>query len=160
MHFAAIFVMGFSRRPCWRTETALHENRSYFPGERNVLFLHGGNDVTWKCSMEGFHGGHVGRLKQWNSFAGERKFIVFALQHGGIDVTRKSSVRTSDSLQKKNYWRQLLASKHSGRCSQMTSSCNVLFFTIKKTTRMYSLKISSCHIFRFRPTVQDLELLV
>ena len=46
-----------------------------------------------------FHGGHVRGLKQWNSFAwnryyfpGERKCIVFALQHGGNDVTWKCSI--------------------------------------------------------------------
>ena len=45
----------FSRRPCWRAETmVLHENRSYFPGERKCIVFalqHGGNDVTWKCSI-------------------------------------------------------------------------------------------------------------
>ena len=37
----------------WNNETVLHENRSYFPGERKwIVFalLHGGNDVTLKCS--------------------------------------------------------------------------------------------------------------
>ena len=39
----------------WNNETVLHENRSYFPGERKCIVFalqHGGNDVTWKCSIK------------------------------------------------------------------------------------------------------------
>ena len=38
----------------WNNETVLHENRSYFPEERKCIvsaLQHGGNDVTWKCSI-------------------------------------------------------------------------------------------------------------
>ena len=48
---------GFSRRPCWRTETMKQfrmKIQSYFPEERKCIVFalqHGGNDVTWKCSI-------------------------------------------------------------------------------------------------------------
>ena len=38
----------------WNIETVLHENRSYFPEERKCIVFalqHGGNDVTWNCSI-------------------------------------------------------------------------------------------------------------
>ena len=38
----------------WNNETVLHENRSYFSEERKCIVFalqHGGNDVTWKCSI-------------------------------------------------------------------------------------------------------------
>ena len=43
----------------WNNETVLHENRSYFPGERKCIVLalqHGGNDVTCKCSISIYTG--------------------------------------------------------------------------------------------------------
>ena len=39
----------------WNNETVLHENRSYFPGERKcVVFAlqHGGSDVTWNALFQ------------------------------------------------------------------------------------------------------------
>ena len=43
----------------WNNETVLHENRPYFPrGEKMYCFFalqHGGNDVTWKFSINTFH---------------------------------------------------------------------------------------------------------
>ena len=38
----------------WNNETVLQENRSYFPEMRKCIVFalqHGGNDVTWKCSI-------------------------------------------------------------------------------------------------------------
>ena len=63
----------------WNNETVLHENRSYFPGERKCIVFalqHGGNDVTWKRSaamLEGWNNETV--LHENRSyFPGKRKY--------------------------------------------------------------------------------------
>ena len=46
----------FSRRPCWRAET-MKQFYMKIQGRKCIVFAlqHGGNDVTWKCSINCLH---------------------------------------------------------------------------------------------------------
>ena len=69
----------------WNKETILHENRSYFPGEKMYCFCPPTWRQWWKCSIQ--DGG-----KQFKMAANNSRWQR-TVQDGGNDVTWKYSIR-------------------------------------------------------------------
>ena len=81
----------------WNNETVLHENRSYFPGERKCIvfaFQHGGNDVTWIivslsptyfCPLSVFHVPEI-----WRSFGSDQRTLPERSKREDLQTKRPS----------------------------------------------------------------------